>query len=627
MRHAWALVVALTWACTSPAASPQGCTVTAECTPGYHCSAAHLCTGDIPCSVDGDCCLGERCEALRCRPRQQCTPSSPCADPATVCSQGLCVPALCNATSPCPQKGGSCLWGRCTHATPCGGHCAKGTACSLAVSRCVPVHATQPLCSPGQLVVLENDVARLAEGCGSVAEKMSCRDLPALPEGQYGLPSVLLRDQKGLEVIAYDRSYGDIVLARHSATPPFVRESLRTLTGLPAGANLSGAASGPRGGVSEPGPDRGSALDAAVDISGRAHVAYRDATADELRYLVVENDGTVLDSLVAKGKGLGSTVAITLRADGKAMIAAFAPAHSDAADSPSQLHLYAALKVTPIASADWTDVIVDTEAVAAPALPCGGACTAAQVCAASAAGADACVKAASGCTGCLLTQICDGKACRDVRPAPAGFDSLPQGRGAWLGLAMAQSGDILLGAYSPTQGDLALYRGTSTASLEKRVVDRKSVPGGSSDFGRFAAVLEGDAGGMWVACEDSQRGQLLLVREQGDAISVDVLDDGVRTDGRHRVGADVRALRHVSGGLLLAYQDARRAQLVVARVAKIGAVPERSVLSSGGAAGFSPSLVALGSKAWAVAAATLHIASDGKRSDEVEIHDLVWNGN
>ena len=627
-RNLLPLLVLFFAACDAPPGPPATCQQTSECAPGYHCSPAHLCKGDIPCAADGDCCLGERCEALRCRPREWCTTASPCIDPATTCASGVCVPRTCSETQPCPQKGGSCLWGRCVRATPCAGQCPSGSACAVAVGRCVPVPTPPMTCGPGQLRVLANDVERLAEGCSALPQDVTCNDLPPLPEGQYGVPNVLLRDAKGLVVIAYDRTYGDVVLARHAATPPFARLELRTLTGVPAGGAVIGDPGGPRGGVADPGPDRGSALDAAVDAAGRIHVAYRDKTSEELRYLMVAADGTVSDSSIAKGVGLGTALSLALRPEGTPVVAAFAPAHAESADAPSHLRVYAALKAAPAAAADWAGADVDSETVAKAPLPCAGACPSGKVCAAPVGGGgEACTAPATGCSGCLPTQICSNNKCMDIHPPPANFDDVAPGRGSWLDLAVGGNGDLLLAAYSATSRDLAIYRGKSTGSMARKGIDRSAVPGGSSDFGRFAALLEGDAGRIWVACEDSQRGRLLLVRETDSGSTIDLLDDGVRSDGRHRVGADVRLVRHNSGALLAAYQDTRRGQLIVARLPAPGAAAERTVLSSGGAAGFSPSLVSLGGKAWVVAAATLRVEPDASLRDEVELHDLVWNGN
>jgi len=545
-----------------------------------------------------------------------------------MCAAGLCVPKTCSATAPCPQGGGACLWGRCERATPCQGHCPSGSACAIAVGRCVPIHTAPQTCPAGRLLVLANDVDRLSEGCAALPEQVTCADLPPLPEGQYGVPNVLLRDAKGLVVIAYDRTYGDVVLARHAATPPFARLELRALTGVPTDGVVSGDPGGPRGGIADPGPDRGVALDAAVDATGRVHVAYRDKTSEELRYLIVGTDGKIQDGSIAKGAGLGTAVALTLKQQGIPIVAAFAPAHAEGADTPSRLRLFSALKAAPAVAADWAGAVVDTETVPAAAVACANACANGKVCAATAAGGgEACVAPAAGCTGCLPTQVCNGSQCLDLHPPPPHFDSVPAGRGAWLDVAISQGGEILLAAYSASQGDLALYRGPSTASMQRKILDRSLIPGGSSDFGRFAALVEGDAGRMWVACEDTQRGRLLLVRETETSSAVEVLDNGLRSDGRHRVGADVRLVRHNSGGLLIAYQDTRRAELVVARLSAPGATAERTVLSSGGAAGFSPSLVALGGKAWVVAAATLRIEPDGSLRDEVELDDLVWSGN
>ncbi len=45
-----------------------------------------------------------------------------------------------------------------------------------------------------------------------------------------------------------------------------------------------------------------------------------------------------------------------------------------------------------------------------------------------------------------------------------------------------------------------------------------------------------------------------------------------------------------------------------------------------GAAGFSPSLVQIGSKAWVVAAITAVLEPSGALSHRVELRELIWAG-
>lgn len=636
----------LAWACgllaacgDADPAPERTCTATSDCPSGNHCGPKGFCTGDVACALDADCCLGERCEGLACRARQMCSGGSPCGAPGTTCLGGLCVPQTCaveagSGDAPCPV-GQTCWWGRCGLALPCGGHCGEGEACAQLVDRCVALETIQTPCQPGELRMLQHDAARLAEGCGAIAETTLCRALPSLAEGQRGVPGVLVQAGATLAHVSYDRTYGDVVLARHAATPPFARQSLRVLAGLPAAATVVvGDPAGPRGGVAELGPDLGEALDAVADAAGRVQVALRGTSDDTLRYLTFQADGAVAGHVVASGNGVGSAVAIALQAGGKPAIAAFTP---ETASTSASIRLYQAQVAAPAAAAQWVQVDLDSEAVPTAPPPCGNSCVKTEVCVASGK-TEACVApVATGCSTCLPSQVCahgpqgtgkpDGLACRERRLAPAPLDLGPRGRGAWLDLAVTATGDLVAAAYSPQAGDLALYRWHTGAKVVRTLVKASAVPAGSADFGRFPSITSDADGRILVGCEDTARGRLLLVRETAAAVVVEVLDDGARPDGHHRVGADVALWRHPGGGVLAVYQDTRRGDLLLATRSTAAGPVTRQVLAETGAAGFAPAVLALGSKALAVAATALGVKANGDVRQDVQVLGVVWSGN
>jgi len=611
--------------CDETEERPRTCLAISDCPSGYHCGAAGVCLGDVGCSGDDQCCAGERCEDQRCRPRQNCSVQSPCGEPGTSCLNGLCVPSACGQDSEC-AAGQRCWWGRCGRALPCGGQCEGNSACSLLTNRCLMLRAKAAACPTGRLRVLVNDVKLLPEGCAAIAEITACRDLPPVPEGERGIPGVALGGATGLWHVSYDRTYGDVVLARHAGTPPYARTSLQALSGVPAGAPVLGAPSGPRGGVRAPGPDRGSVL-AAVLGGERLHVAYRDVSASELRYLQFNPGQAVRDTLLATGPGVGTALAVALTPGGLPVVLAFVPARPG---EPSRLHLHEASVAEPTGPGHWQTSVWDTEPAAAAQSPCAGACPNGQVCAFQ-GDKQACVVPATSCALCLPSQVCVGGKCLERSLPPPPLADLPQGRGAWLDLAILATGEVRAAAYSPGAGDLAIYRRKAGAAVQRTLVLAAAIAGGSNDFGRFVRLAKGD-GPLWAACEDSQRGRLLLVREVTPAqgtptLAVDVVDDGTRSDGHHRVGADVALLRHPAGGLLATYQDARRGDLLVATVAKVGGKVERSVLAQADSAGFSTGLLALGSKAFVVVSTTVSLRPDGEVRSQVLTHSVVWGGN
>lgn len=623
---------------------PQRCTRTSECPSGYHCgphAAADpdphgVCRGDVACAVDDECCLGERCElstsasgqqAGRCRARQMCSGPSPCADAGTTCQDGLCIPRACGADAACPGAT-TCLWGRCMAHVPCGGHCGPDAACAVLIDRCVPLHAAHGACQPGELRVLTNDAARLAEGCALLPELTACKPLPPLPEGRIGMPGVLLSVPSALAHVAYDQTYGDLTLTRYAKTPPFKQIRTQVLSGLAQGGLVIGDVLGPRGGVAEPGPDHGTALDAASDGQGRIRVAYRDNTLDALRYLEVQNDGQVVgDHVLRQELGAGTAIALVLGPGGKPVVLAFSAALPG---QSSHLRLLTAQTASPRQAADWQVQELDSEPPADATKPCGDSCAKGQVCA-RLGEADVCVVPATSCaaagvtTACLPAQVCYAGKCLERRLSRPPLEDVAQGRGAWLDVTVGYNDAVLAAAYSPGAGDLALYRGQPGAPFTRTLVSGSLV--NSNDIGRFVATTLGADGRLLAACEDSQNGRLLLVRELAKGVAIDVLDDGNRPDGHHRVGADIAVISHTAGGLLLACQDTRRADLLLVRVPKPGGpVGARSVLVATHAAGFAASIAAVGSKAFAVASTTLRVQPDASLSSRIVLSEVVWSG-
>ncbi len=615
-------------ACEEPAPVTQvHCATQSQCPGGWHCAPDGLCRADQPCLTDDHCCLGERCQAGHCRPRQACSPSVGCLDPDDVCIHGICAARACEGSSdpPC-SKGRSCLWGRCFATTPCGGHCPAGQACAVLLNKCVAAPPT--VCATGELAVVDNETARMPESCAAHPIQIACRKLPALPAGQRGLAGRLLALPGELAHISYDRTYGDVVIARHVASPPFGLKSLRAVAGLPSDANVVGDPAGPRQGIAEPGPDFGRRLAAAARKGGEIDLVFRDDTGDGVRFARVSSpQAAVASHTLATGNGLGESVALAYSPAGEPVVLAFSP-EAPQANPPraAKIFVFAAKTATPTAAADWVASELDEEAVLTPPTPCGGNCPAGQVCMAGSSGTAVCATAGQGCKSCLPGQACVQGACAQVLVTAARLDRGPVGRGVSLDLRAMADGSLSAAAYSAHAGDLAVYRRVA-GNWQKTVVPRSAVPGTPKDFGRFAAIVPGDSQAVWVACEDGDRGRLLLLRQTDKGWLGDVADDGARSDGLHRVGADIAAVRHPFGGVLVAHQDTRRADLLLQRLPKPGVTGGRAVAETTDMAGFSPTIVQLGSKAWVLAWATLRLGTDGHLQTAVLFRDLVWNGD
>ena len=612
--------------CRAPADAPLPCATDASCPGGYHCSVQGICTGDVPCQADVDCCLAERCTKGICRRRSMCSSSAPCGGPASRCLSGMCVPLSCGVAADCPT-GTPCVMGRCSKFTPCEGHCPGGQACAPLLNRCVAQHGAGAGvdCAAGTLALLSNEHDHFLEGCGEIPQEVLCRPLPSLPAGDLGWPSILLDRGDHLALVARDRSYGDIVLVRHSRAPPYAAGSVAVLAGLPSQAPVVGDPLGPRAGIAEPGPDVGRVFDAVAISAGRIALAWRDDTADALGYLSLSGDGQIAAHQIISGGGVGEAIALDTAGD-VPMLAVFTPA--PALGGTASLRLLTAKTSTPAAASDWQVELIAQQVVKAPSPPCGGSCASPQVCARTAtvgaAGDDQCVLATTDCALCLPSQVCSAGFCLERHlPEPA-FDRLPAGRGVHLDLLRLADGPHIA-AYSRSAGDLAFFHPQPDGSHQVRIVDGDDVPGGSSDLGRFVRLLPAPGGGVEAYCQDASGGRLLRIRP-GPPLEVLVIDDGIRTDGHHRVGADVAVASAGSSAVVLAYQDTRRGQSIIAALGQDGTLGARIELTSDGAGGFSPTVVQLGPKALVVGAASLRFDGKAVLRTTVELRSVVMSG-
>jgi|GEM_PF-3293624 len=540
---------------------PLTCASDAACPSGYHCGPLGTCLGDVACELDGDCCLAQRCQDGRCRRRQMCSTASPCGGPSQRCERGICVSKACNSDADC-AKSLACVMGTCRAKPPCGGYCPKSQACAALLDKCVHVGEMAKTCAAGDLAVVANELARFEEGCGAIASVVQCRKLPRLVAGQYGQPGVVASSGKSLAVIAYDRTWGDLVLARHGAAPPHDRTLLKTIAGLPTDAPVIADPTGPRGGVGAPGVDAGSRFSVGRDAKDGLHIAYYDVTNHALRYVDVSvNNAVTRDHLIVAGAG--RAVALASDAVGVPWIATFAdPKEGDAVAGTRKIVLLKAANSAPATTKDWT-----SQDLLAAELPARA-------------------------------------------PTPIG-PAVRRGVGAHLALAV-RDGKASIAAYDSEKGHLVLARGAPGSTLSTRTLDGKLVNGGSSDLGRFPALLVGSDGKALITCQDAQKGRLVLLTEAANGTwSSKIVDSGVRKDGHHRVGADAKMVRAPDGGVVIAYQDTRSVSLYVVRVTAKGTVTAPFALSSTAASGFSAGLVSLGDKAVVVGSARLSFDGSG----------------
>ena len=548
------------------------CGSDAACPSGYHCGPRGRCVGDVPCLADGDCCLAERCEQGTCRRRQVCSSASPCGGTSTVCTKGLCLPRVCAADMQC-EGGDRCLMGTCRKALPCGGHCASGQVCAAFLDRCVPLSGPPPVCALGELAMLDNELSRFDEGCSAVTPLVGCRKLPGLPHGQYGLPAVMVKLGDGLAVLARDTTYGDLVLASHASQPPHKRTAVRTIAGVPLDAPVVGDPTGWRKGIAAPGPDVGDAI-AARSVQDGAHVLFHDATSHNMRYVFVGKNGATVRGHVVD-EGCGRAVAAAIDGAGTPWVLALAdPVGGDAAAGVRQVRLFKAKTPSPSQLSDWDQATVHEETLAA-------------------------------------------------RPTSPIGPSRRRATGSHLALGV-RGAVATMAIYAPDKGKLVVRRGPIGGPWPESPLDTKPI-GLSKDYGRFPSVVVDTNGAAHIACQDSAAGRLLLLEESapGGPLKARVLDDGLRKDGHHRVGAAAHITAVPAGGFAVVYQDTRRAATAVVPIAANGTIGAPITLPTTAASGFSTAALATTSKSLAVGATKLAFSANGTALVGFQVEPVV----
>ena len=304
-----AAVAVLATACDdTPHAKVTHCLDTSECPGGLLCIDA-ICQPVPACAATTDCCPGSECRQDLCQPAAAaCAADADCLSPLRACVAGLCVQRPCADNAPCAAASpdATCVAGTCHAGPPCDGLCDAAHACFPDLDVCAPADCAP--CAPGQVRVAAHPGDFRGPLCDLGAVTCACVAAPPLKSDDVGRHASLVLRYGEPVFAAYDGTYGDLVLVQgveaHALdlqapidTPPGWRPTdapeapsarsqiVTYLDGAPVGGLVQADPSGPRGGVTTPGPDRGRYASAAMDVKGRLDVAYYDATEGNLRYL------------------------------------------------------------------------------------------------------------------------------------------------------------------------------------------------------------------------------------------------------------------------------------------------------------------------------------------------------
>lgn len=579
----------------------RGCTSAADCCPGQTCTSLGRCSDDY-----NECTSDEACGSAGDRFCLDWT------DPNFGTTK-RCNYKPCGADGTCAAEGQFCFAGVCVAEAPCGGQCGEGEACVLATNTCHPANACDPAVfegvPPGSLVVF-TDLDNVYDAC--VPAELTCAavELPPIEPADLGRHASLAINSKSGEILVsmYDGTHGDLVVRAFDIDGKVTATDW--VDGVPQGAPITGAVTGPRGGIAEPGPDVGqySAITAirSGEGEGRAFVAYYGASDRSLHFVAREAAGKygtpyVVDGGAASGDvGRYASIALSTSKDGeqRPAIAYFQKSGGDettcdgvaAADvgkaRMTALKFARAKKVVPASASDW-----DIETVAClvlPKPPCDG-CPLSCVVDETAENGTRCISATSDCKDesgnniCSSSQLCENGKCLVKGTATASVKPLPEGVGLFPSLAFQDGNDVpYIAWYDQQRGNLNLSFQDGGRWITK-IVDGEIAEGeekgqDTGDVGLYPALAfdRQDDGAAVLAYYDATRRGLRYLkatlasqlapadqRHPSDAEFIDRgLGDGTAYAPPARVGADV-VLASTADGLYAAYQDATTSDLIL----------------------------------------------------------------
>ena len=350
-----------------------------------------------------------------------------------------------------------------------------------------------------------------------------------------------------------------------------------------------------RRGNTDAGDDVGLYTSIAVTAMGEPRIAYYDATHKALRYAA----GTVhrqwkaiaVDTPPTGRAGLYASLSLD-----KNDIPSIAYMVTDLPDGKggfqSKLRVASAKSATPAGPDDWNFLDVD-----ATAIPCAGLCKKTEACVPT----DPNMPWKSTCktvdampcpSMCGASQACIAAACVDIL-APSKVVDLPEGTGLFAAMRRLPAGQRAIVYHDRVQGDLKLAAETAPGMFMLSILDGNDA---KTDVGQFATAAVAADGTLHVAYVDAIFDRLLYKSVKAGVMSPmpEVIDDGMRSDGPHPVGAGV-ALWSDGATVKAAYQDQRVADLWLAT--RTGNNWGKGALKSGTPGyGYYPHLVSDGGK-------------------------------
>lgn len=539
-RGGWIMLGLLASGCDDPKPAPEiVCAVSADCPGGLLC-LSDRCVQPTPCQTNAECCPDAECRAGGCVPL-----AATCADDAE-CAGLVCVDGRCQQPACGDCAVGQCIAGHCQIEPPCRGRCGPDEACFGHLNVCRVV-ACDGVCGPGEVRMARGPERYAGPQCEVSEAECVCAQAPPILPADVGRHASMAVVADRAEFVAWDADFGDLV---HVEGVEDGAPRLTYLDGVPD-APVQADPAGPRGGVTEAGPDRGRYAHLAFDNKGRPNVVYYDADAGALRYIRRDEGGWIAPVIIDADGDAGRYPRVAIDGLGHAHIVYSVVA---TADGQAALRYAVARSTEPIAAADFDVQTIASQPAPAVAEPPG-----------------------------ITPAVFGVRPCMQIGPDGRVYAAFYDGQAQRPMLAV---GDAAGFAVQPIEGP--------------RHADWPPDPGGrydrfeAHDLGSYCALAVGrDA--VHVALLDATTDALIMWSAGLDGAGVfDLVDPGGR-GVRRLVGADPSIALTAADAPVLVYQDATDNDVMMAARAPFGW--EVTAVATAGALGFYNSLILQGDAA------------------------------
>jgi hypothetical protein len=498
-----------------------------------------------------------------------------------VCLAGL---AACDSNTVAPADGGIDGPGSCLTACQPGYYCCQKTqTCERVKYNCTNIQT----CAPGTNLTYPDPPHMDEATCEPLPLQCTCKEGDALKPGAIGRFSSLAAASGTLYASAYESDFGDLVLVTVK-TGALETPTREIVDGVPQ-SPPSKAPSGWRGGIQEPGDDVGQDTDLVIGPAGEPLISYRDVSNRSLK-LATRSGGKwsshTVDTPKTAKEVVGRYSALLLD-QGKPAIAYLVLGIAGTGGSfTSELRWAAAASASPAAAADWTISVIESKAMA-----CQNLCASSEACVLKTDGTSSCQTKSTTCSpACTADQACVAGKCQAVLP-DVKFVDLPRACGLWPAPVITSAGPVVV-YHDRVAGRL---RGAKRSGATWTASTLLATTG--EETGAFPSAVADSSGAVHVSFQNASKLSLHYLQLNASTMAlsgaVETIDDGVRIDGPHPVGADSAIALDGSGAVRVIYQDSQKVDLLQAKrsgagswTPKVTTDPDLGRALRGGAKGY-----------------------------------------